>query len=282
MKRFLLILTALLLPMLATSCALSVMDRQAYALCMSIDLEEDGRITVGIFSPMSSDTDEASAAQGYTLFTGTGDTLPHALTIASASTACRINFSQLKLCILGKELASTHQLRPLLRQIVDLHDMRPECIVMVSLTTGQDVLKAVKPDFGLRLSTYLNQNLQRLQDAGLSPKSTLVRCVRDLAEDDAQVLLAICSVNQKLKKDSQSQSSSPEGGQQPAGESAPTLASSGDPSPWQNVTAGDLPRTGMNPVEFPGCALVENGLVTQIHTAEETQRLLFLLGQNGK
>lgn len=279
MKRFLLILTFLLLPLMTTSCALSVMDRQAYALCMSIDLEDDGRITVGIFSPMSSSSDESSAAQGYTLFTGTGDTLPHALTIASASTACRINFSQLKLCILGKELASTHQLRPLLRQIVDLHDMRPECIVMVSLTKGQDVLKAVKPDFGLRLSTYLNQTLQRLQDASLSPRSTLVRCVRDLAEDDTQVLLAICSVNEKLKQQSQSQSqsSSPEGGQQPGGESAPTLATTGDTSPWQNVTAGNLPRTGMNPVEFPGCALVEGGVVTKIYSAEETQRLLYNL-----
>jgi hypothetical protein len=257
------------------------MDRQAYALCMSIDRESDGRITVGIFTPMSSDADAGTAAQGYTLFTGTGDSLPHALTIASASTACRINFSQLKLCILGRELASAEPLRPILRQIVDLHDMRPECIVMVSMTTGQEVLKAVKPDFGLRFSTYLNQTLQRLQDAGLSPRSTLVRGVRDLADPNTQVLRAICSVNPALQKQ-EKPTSGPEGDPPSPGESSPTLAQASQSSPWQDVTAGNLPRTGMNPVEFPGCALVEEGVVTKIYTAEETQRLLFSLGQKSQ
>lgn len=268
------LLLALLLPLLTTSCTLSVMDRQAYALCMSIDKEEDGRITVGIFSPMSNSSDDASAAKDYTLFSGTGDTLGHALTIVSASTACRINFCQMKLCILGKKLASEEQLRPLLKQILGLHDMRPECIVMVSLTKGEDVLKVVNPDFGLRLSTYLNQTMQRLQDAGLSPRSTLIRCVRDMAEEDRRVLLAICALNPKLMKEEKSSSSSSgSGGSDEENKTSPTWTQQSS-SPWKGVTAGELPRSGMNPVEFPGSALVENGVVTEIHDAETTQLLL--------
>ena len=273
MKRlFALILLPLL--MLCGGCSLSVMDRQAYALCMCIDREDDGRLTVGIFAPMSDSTDDSSAAPGYTLFTGTGDTLQDAFTILAAGNACRVNFSQLKLCVIGGELARTRPLRPLLMELSNLHDMRPECIIAVSKTKGSDVLKAVKPDFGLRMSTYLIQTLKRLQDAGLSPRSTLVRTIRDLADPGAQVLLAVCAVNESLME-----KSSGDGGGKPdqpkeAGESQASFSERSGPSPWQGVSAGDVPRTGMNPVEFPGSALVEGGAVTVFYDGETTQRIL--------
>ena len=273
MKRlFALLLIPLL--MFCGGCSLSVMDRQAYALCMCIDRDEGGRLRVGIFAPMSDSTDDSSAAPGYTLFTGSGDTLQDAFTILAASNACRINFSQVKLCIIGAELARSQPLRPLLLELEMLHDMRPECIIMVSKTEGAEVLKAVKPDFGLRMSTYLIQTLKRLQDAGLSPRSTLVRTLRDLADPGAQVLLAVCAVNESLKG-----KTSGDGGGKPdqpkeAGESQASFSEGGGPSPWQGVAAGDVPRTGMNPVEFPGSALVEDGVVTVFYDGETTQRIL--------
>ncbi|MBE5779609.1 MAG: hypothetical protein E7331_09815 [Clostridiales bacterium] len=274
MKR-LIVLIMIPLLMTVSGCSLSVMDRQAYALCMCVDMESDGRLTVGIFAPMSDSTDDSSAAPGYTLFTGTGETLEDAFTILAASNACRINFSQMKLCVLGADLARQRPLRPLLMEINALHDMRPECIVMVSRTTGTDFLEAVKPDFGLRMSTYLIQTLKRLQNASLSPGSTLVRTLRDLADPEGQVLLAICAVNPALKEDSGGGGDKPDQPKE-AGESQASFASSGETSPWSGIMAGDIPRKGMNPVEFPGSALVENGVVTAFYDAEITQRLLSL------
>lgn len=273
MKR-LIALFLLPLLMLCGGCSLSVMERQAYTLCMCLDIESDGRLSVGIFAPMSDSTDDSSAAPGYTLFTGSGETLQDAFTFLAATNACQVNFSQVKLCIIGAELARTRPLRPLLMELYNLHDMRPECIIMVSKSTGAEVLKAVNPDFGLRMSTYLIQTLKRLQDSGLSPKSTLVRTLRDLADPNAQVLLAICAVNKSLKEEASKGSGQKPDQPKEADQSQASFSQSEGPSPWRGVAAGEIPRTGKNPVEFPGSALVEDGLVTLFYDGETTQRIL--------
>ena len=273
MKKLFLLL--LLFP-LFTSCSLVTMERQIYPICLSVDATEDGQFQLALQAPRSSGNDDAS----YDIISATGKTLEDAMRVLSASTPYPLNFSQIRLCIVGYHLAATTPLRPLLRTLMEQPSMRPTAYVSIAMGKALDVLQNQQPDFGMRLSTHLSLLLDRLQQEHLLPDSTLSYCVRELSDERCDLLIGLCAVNQRLVPEEQNakKESMPSGGSQ----SSPAFALG---EPWndellpENVLAGMISHTSPNPVEYLGAAAVSEGRVSGVLTADETQLALRVLDE---
>ncbi|MBR6569489.1 MAG: hypothetical protein IKK75_03450 [Clostridia bacterium] len=272
MKKLFLLL--LLCPLLS-SCSLVTMERQIYPICMSIDATQDGQFQLALQAPRSSGSDDAA----YDIISATGDTLEDALHVLSGSTPYPLNFSQIRLCLIGYRLAATTPLRPLLRTVMEQPTMRPTAYVSIALGTGLNVLQNQQPDFGNRLSTHLNLLFDRLKQEHLLPDSTLSICVRELSDGRSDLLIGLCAVNPRLvpeEKDAKKESS-------PSGDGSSPAFALGEP--WsdellpQNVLAGMISHTSPNPVEYLGSAAVSEGRVSGVLTADETQLCLRLLDE---
>ncbi len=269
MKKLFLLL--LLFP-LFTSCSLVTMERQIYPICLSVDATEDGQFQLALQAPRSSGNDDAS----YDIISATGKTLEDAMRVLSASTPYPLNFSQIRLCIVGYHLAATTPLRPLLRTLMEQPSMRPTAYVSIAMGKALDVLQNQQPDFGMRLSTHLNLLLDRLQQERLLPDSTLSYCVRELSDNRTDLLIGLCAVNRSLipEEENAKKENAPTGGQ-----SSPAFAIG---EPWsdellpENVLAGMINHTSPNPVEYLGAAAVSEGRVSGVLTADETQLALRL------
>lgn len=270
MKKLFLLL--LLCPLL-TSCSLVTLERQIYPICLSVDATEDGRFQLALQAPRSSGNDDAT----YDIISATGDTLEDTMRVLSASTPYPLNFSQIRLCIVGYHLAATTPLRPLLRTLMEQPTMRPTAYVSIAMGRALDVLQNQQPDFGMRLSTHLNLLLDRLQQEHLLPDSTLSYCVRELSDQRCDLLIGLCAVNRSLvpEEENAKKENAPSGGG-----SSPAFALG---EPWsdellpENVLAGTISHTSPNPVEYLGAAAVSEGRVSGVLTADETQLALRLL-----
>lgn len=273
MKKLFLLL--LLCPLL-TSCSLVTMERQIYPICLSVDATDDGQFQLALQAPRSSGSDDAA----YDIISATGETLEDAMRVLSASTPYPLNFSQIRLCIVGYHLAATTPLRPLLRTLMEQPTMRPTAYVSIAMGRALDVLQNQQPDFGMRLSTHLNLLLDRLQQERLLPDSTLSACVRELSDGRCDLLIGLCAVNQRLipEEETAKKETAPS-----SRESSPAFALG---EPWsddllpENVLAGMISHTSPNPVEYLGAAAVSEGRVSGVLTADETQLALRLFSES--
>ena len=129
------LLLALCLTGLTGCDAISVMERQTYALCFAVDAAENGGLTLSVQTPVNGSGDDTSATPEYSVFTATGASFEDAMAVLTATTPCTVNFCQLKLCVFGYELASRERLQPLLHKITTISTRRPNAMVAVALGT---------------------------------------------------------------------------------------------------------------------------------------------------
>jgi hypothetical protein len=274
----LLILCALLLLLFPlTGCSASSGEKQIFPICLSLDRLPDRRIQLAV--QVSSMAQEG----GYTVFTAAGDSFAQTLEILSASMPYPLHFGQLRLCLLGWDLVGGGALGPVLEPLGQLDTISPDAAVFAVMGNAAQAMAAQKPDLGVRLSTYLDQLLTRLEQEKLTPGLTLWDVLHQLGDGQGDPLLGLCALNSRMAAQS--------GGEQQAPSALPALSGMkqtgsiaiGEPSPGAELppalTAGDLPRDGGNPVEYVGCAAVGGGQVTGILTAAETRLLLTLRQQ---
>lgn len=280
MKKACLLALVLLSACALCACGYSSLERQTFAICMSVDRLEDGQIKLGLQAPKSGQSAEGGLTADYEVITATGDSPKEALRLLAATTPYPINFCQLRLVLLRYELAASAELRSLLRFLQELPTMRPNATVMVALGDAQAVMEAQTPEFGMRLSTHLNILLQRLQAQALLPMSTLSHCVQLIGSGYGDPLLCVCAVNPTLEQQQKKEQESDKGSS--GGSSQPAYA---EGEPWnesllpEDLLAGMLPRTSGNPVEYLGSATVSDGRVSGLLSASETQLVLRALNE---
>lgn len=260
----------LCLPLL-TACDYGMLEREIYPLCISLDLETDGRYTVGVQAPENVIGD---AKPVYDILTATGASPQEALDLLATSTPFPLNFCQVRLCLVSYELSTTQPLRPMLSWLLNLPTMRPNVQVMVSIGQARQAMAAQQPDFGMRLSNHLNLLFQRLSQENRLPKSTLAACVQRMADPLDDLLLGLCAVNPVVEEAQQSNQSNQDA------EPAVAIGEpwSGDLLP-DGAMAGMLPREGLNPVEYLGSAVVAQDRVRGVLNARQTQLMLIAIGQ---
>jgi len=257
-----------------TGCSFVTLERQIYPVCMCVDLSEDGWV-IGVQAPRA----EAGGNASYEIVSATGDTFGHALRTLSASTPYPLHFGQIRLCLIGYPLAVKTEMRGLLRTLLELPSMRPDCYVSIALGSAMDVMQYQKPDFGMRLSTHLSLLLDRMQKEHLLPDSTLSACVREMSDGRSDMLIGVSALNRRLLPEENK--TAPEGGS--GGnqlESKPAFALG---EPWSDallppdIMAGLVSHTSQNPVEYLGAAALSSRRVSGILTADQVQLTLRLL-----
>lgn len=284
-KRTLLLLVVISCFFSCTGCSYAFLERQVYPICLSVDMDEKGTWQVGVLAPQS--TGEKSEAE-YVTLTASGETYDDAMNTLAAATPYPLNFCQIRLCLIGYELASKTHLRPLCRSLFELPTMRPDAYVMIALGNAEETMSAQKPDLGMRLSTHLNLLFERLLQENMLPHSSLSACVRELDSGLSDPLLCICAINPQLmgdqpqNNDQKQQQSGGAGGQGGAEEQAEdassAFATSGEP--WNedllppDMLAGMLPHGGKNPVEYLGSAALSDGRLSGLFSARETQLIV--------
>lgn len=293
MLKRLLLLGLLALSCLALcGCGYSALERQSFAICMSIDGTKDGKMKLGIQAPKNGKGDDSGGGSAqYEIFSATADTLPDALRLMAATTPYPINLSQLRICYIAYDYATKTELRGMLRYLDGLPTMRPDATVMISLGGAFEAMKEQKPEFGMRMSTHLDILIERLRNEMMLPNSTISHSVRLLGSGLGDPLFSICAVNPSLKPKEQSGGSSGSGGGgggsggggsgggggASGGGSSPAYA---EGEPWsekllpEDLLAGMLPRESGNPVEYLGMAAVSDGRVSGLISASRTQLVL--------
>lgn len=267
------LLLAALCLLTLSGCGYNMLERQVFPLCISLDLEADGRYTVGV---QASESAAAGAKPVYDLLTATGSSPEEALDLLSASTPFPLNFCQVRQCLVSYELGCQQPLRPMLAWLLNLPTMRPNAQVMITLGPAKEVLQAQQPDFGMRLSNHLNLLFERLKLEGLLPDTTLSTCTQQLADPPGDLLMCLCAVNPAVEENAKEQQDEESGDAQPA-------AVMGEP--WNTdllpdgAVAGILPHDSLNPVEYLGSAVVADGLVCGVLSARETQLVLLAEAQ---
>ena len=270
MKRLFLLL--MVLPML-TACSFVTLERQIYPICMSVDISEDGWV-IGVQAPRA----EAGGNASYEILSATGDTFHHALRTLSASTPYPLHFGQIRLCLIGYPLAVKTEMRGLLRTLLELPTMRPDCYVSIALGSAMDVMQYQKPDFGMRLSTHLSLLLDRMQSERLLPDSSLSACVREMSDGRSDMLIGVSAVNRRLlPEENKTAPGDGNGGNQ--NESQPAFALG---EPWSDallppdIMAGLVNHTSQNPVEYLGAAALSSHRISGVLTADQVQLALRL------
>ncbi len=271
---------ALLLPMLLTGCSASSGEKQIFPICISMDRLTDGRLQLAVqVNTMTSDK-----AAEYAVFTAAGDDFDQTLEILGASMPYPLHFGQLRLCLIGEELAAGEELPALLAPLGRLYTINRGAAVMIACGNAAEVMAAQKPDLGVRLSTYLDQLLARLRQERLTPSETLGELLILTGSGYRDPLLGLCAVNQAAgpdegASDQGGQQSGAEGGSQPVFGRTGSIAI-GEPSPGNDLPrelqAGSLPRKGGNPVEYTGCAAVGDDRAAILLTATQTRLILTL------
>lgn len=257
-----------------TGCSFVTLERQIYPICMSVDVSQDGWM-VGVQAPRA----EAGGNASYEILSAAGDTFDHALRTLSASTPYPLHFGQIRLCLIGYPLAVKTEMRGLLRTLLELPSMRPDCYVSIALGSAMDVMQYQKPDFGMRLSTHLSLLLDRMQKEHLLPDSTLSACVREMSDGRSDMLIGVSALNRRLLPEENK--TAPDGGSGGSQtESKPAFALG---EPWSDallppdIMAGLVPHTSQNPVEYLGAAALSLRRVSGVLTADQVQLTLRLL-----
>lgn len=288
-----LLLTLVLLPFaLFSSCEKLAPERQAFAICMGLDVEDDGRFTLSVQIPENVKGDQSSGqggkqtgTKGYSLFSVSADSFSDAYHLLEAVIPYPLHFGQLRLCVLGEKEAQSCDLSTLVRDLTRLPAVRRTAILAVTEGKAADLISAQAPDFGMRLSKHIDMTFQMLQMLGLSPATTLADCVRQIGRGRSDPLLTRCAINKELKKQNeQSQSGSGGGGGGSSqGGNAAAFAVTREPITWsesaqgmrellpKDAETGKMERKGENPVELFGAAVVSGTRIIDTLSVRETQ-----------
>lgn len=181
MKR-LLALLLLLMPLCASCTALPAEER-AFAVALCVEKEGEtwrvhGRIPT------------YQTGGGYLSVSGEGETLPAALSAMDEAAPMHLHLSQLRLLVLDAALGQSDDLAAALNELAAREDMRPQCAVAVTEASAKDVMDALKPSTGSRLSKSIDVLLDTRIEQGTILSATLADVIR-MGERQSPVLMAL-------------------------------------------------------------------------------------------
>lgn len=251
------LLAALVFTLLLTGCQSVQLEKEV--IVMGIDKTELGvGITVQIpktaqgGSGGDGQESQQKGASGYLVATAEGKDLPDAMSALLSSIPYSLSFAQLREIVIGEDIAWQGSLEPLLWQLLRTPTLRPTAAVLIALGDAKSFIEQQKPDFGMRMSKHVDTTMQNLAMSGMAPDCPLAIVVRHMTTHRRDPLVALCAVNEKA-----SETFHQENG---------------------NLRAGDIPRTGDNPAEVLGAAVLCNGKLCDTLTGYEMQLMSALGG----
>lgn len=236
------IIPLLLCCLLLTGCVSLPGEERSFALCLGVHATSSG-VEVTVQLP------NYKADQDYLTLSAVGDSFSSALTALTAVSPSRLHFGQLRLLIFSEETAKSALFPHLLGEIAAIPGLRLSVMVLLTKDEMPELLTALKPQSGIRLSKYLDTQLRAQMELGFLPGETLSD-IRRMGNRRSPALGYV-----SLKKE---------------GLSSAGLA--GDAATLNAGSEGD--------VHFGGCGLIgRDGLLHGELSLQETQLLTMLLGR---
>ena len=188
MKRLLALMLSMLL---LSACSALPAEERAFAVVLLVEAAGNGLQVHGRIPAYKADGE-------YLTVTGKGTSLAAALADMDANSPMRVHLSQLRLLILHENLG---QLLPVVLQAVaDNREVRQACMAAVTASETDAVMKALKPENGVRLSKTLDVMANARTAQGVIPSATLEDICRSgrrvspvfvrLAEEDGEISLS--------------------------------------------------------------------------------------------
>lgn len=238
MRRVFALMTALLL---LGGCAVLPGEERAFAVCLGLD--------------RSGDTWTASARLPtyttpgkYITVAARGKSLAEAMTLLDAAAPIRVHYGQVRMVILTRELAAGDGFGEVMSALARLREFRTEGYLCVTEEKLADMMDALTPQSGTRLSKYMEVMAASRIGLGVAP-DTRVGDVWRMGQRQSPLLADIALAPQQT----------------------------GD-AIGMEASAGALAATGME-IQLAGAWLLSlDGRVTGRLTAEETQLLRLLQG----
>lgn len=160
----------LMLTWLCTSCTALPAEERAFAVALCVEKATDWHVYGRIPTYQT--------GGGYSTISGKGDTLAAALADLDVSAPMHVNYSQLRLLILSREIAASDDLYATLLQLSERQDMRQQCAVAVTVSEGKRVADALVPTAGARLSKALDLMLDTRIEQGAVLPASLAEIIR--------------------------------------------------------------------------------------------------------
>lgn len=187
---------------------------------------------------------------GYLTLFARGKSFGEAMALLNAAAPMEMHLGQLRLLVVDEKLARSSHLMRLTEQLCRSMEVRVQCGVCVTQAPLADVMNALAPMTGSRLSKSIETQLETLQHMGVIPAVTLGE-LRRMGERQQGVLISL-------------------GLESTAGTAAPGM----------DASAGELAAVGGSQVQLAGgCLLGPDGRMQGRITAKEQQLLSLLMGK---
>lgn len=239
MKRMLaLVLSALL----CTGCSALPGEDRSFAVALGVS--ENG----GVWE-VSARIPAYQTSGGYLTISARGNSIGEALALLNASAPMELHYGQLRMMLFSKDLAQSSAFAELLRAISARGEVREQAALCVTEDSVLDVMDALEPATGSRLSKSLESLLAARRQLGVLPEAAL-SSLRRMGERQQGVLIA-----------------------------AALESTADDTVPGMDASAGDQAAKGAGKIQFSGGWLL--GMDGQVHgslTAMDMQLLSLLQG----
>ncbi len=174
-------LLILLMLLTCTSCSALPAEERAFAVALCVERE-------GTLWRVHGRIPTYKTGGGYTTVTGEGDSLSAALADMDASAPMHLHLSQLRLLVLEEGLGA--DMSAVLHELSDRVDVRPHCAVAVTDVPAKELMDALKPATGARLSKTIDVLLDTRIEQGAVLPATLADVIR-MGERQSPVLIAL-------------------------------------------------------------------------------------------
>ena len=260
------LLVLLLTCLLLTGCFGSgrELDETTFALALGLDMGEDGELEISY--QLSSEASKGEAGGG------NGDQAPvnaDVITIKASSTAesrSLLNsliapapdMSHTKVLVVSEKLAR-QGVQDIISPIVRFREYRGSMFVVVCRGSAKDFLKAYKPLTGINPAKYYEEMLQTASKSNFYPPTQLHEFYLALKTYSSQPYAPYAAINPSKGED-KGKAPVPDGKE-------------------RQYTAGSIPRSGGNPLEFAGMAVFKGNKMVGVLTTHETRAWALLSGK---
>lgn len=174
-------LLILLILLTCTSCSALPAEERAFAVALCVE-------KAGPLWRVHGRIPTYKTGGGYTTVTGEGNSLSAALADMDASAPMHLHLSQLRLLVLNEKLGS--EMPAALHELSDRVDVRPRCAVAVTDVPAKELMDALKPATGARLSKTIDVLLDTRIEQGAILPAALADVIR-MGERQTPVLIAL-------------------------------------------------------------------------------------------
>lgn len=237
------LLVLLLAAAMCAGCSALPGEERSFAVALGIG-ENGGVWEVGARVPTY------QTGGGYVTLSARGSSLGEALALLNASAPMELHYGQLRLVLVGKSLAASQAFPGVLRALAARGEVRQAAALCITEDAPLDVLDALEPATGSRLSKSLEAMLSARQQAGVLSVATLSQ-VQRMGERQQSVLMG-----------------------------AALASSEANTVPGMDTSAGEQAAKGAGKVQFSGGWLMgQDGVLHGSLTAMDMQLLALLTGQ---